>query len=384
MNVNTSQNVYDCIIIGGGILGSFHAYYAAKMELNVLILEKDVKPNKATVQNFGMVATGSIATSGSWKKFANNSNDIYRMLQKEIPGGITLRKEGSYLVAIEEQECDILGEISRLVSGISLMDRDEISETIPSIKASYAKSGLYFPADMSLDPKEFIHIFHKHISRKKNLKILYDSPVISVKKKGESLHVTTQAGNTYEVNHFLICSGTDFQMLFHQHFLQSGLKICKLQMLRSEPVSRIPANILSDLSIRRYPLFKKAQSLQKLLQSVRGDIYQKYGIHLLIKQTDNGSLIIGDLHQYYSLDSSINYENSSEINSLILSYLQKMFSFENLKISHTWNGYYMVNPGKEIYNEEIFERVHVITGIGGKGISTGPGFSKHNIQQIIS
>lgn len=75
-------------------------------------------------------------------KFANNSNDIYRMLQKDIPGGITLRKEGSYLVANEEQECDILCEISRLVSGISLMDQDEISEANPSIKISSAKSGL--------------------------------------------------------------------------------------------------------------------------------------------------------------------------------------------------------------------------------------------------
>ncbi|NBC04985.1 MAG: FAD-dependent oxidoreductase [Bacteroidetes bacterium] len=35
--------MYDCIIIGGGILGSFHAYYAAKMKIIVLILEKDAK-----------------------------------------------------------------------------------------------------------------------------------------------------------------------------------------------------------------------------------------------------------------------------------------------------------------------------------------------------
>ncbi|NBC04983.1 MAG: hypothetical protein GVY20_14965 [Bacteroidetes bacterium] len=208
--------------------------------------------------------------------------------------------------------------------------------------------------------------------------------VISVKKRGEYLHVTTLEGNNYEANRVLPCSGIDFQMLYHQHFLQSGLKICKLQILRSEPFSRIPANILSGLSIHLYPLFKKAQSLQKFLQSVRGDIYQKFGVHLLIKQTDNGSLIIGDSHQYYSLDYSIYYENSSKINNLILSYLQKMFSFKNLKISQTWNGHYIINPGKEIYNEEILEREHVITGIGGKGISTGPGFSKHNIQQIIS
>lgn len=154
-------------------------------------------------------------------------------------------------------------------------------------------------------------------------------------------------------------------------------------MLRSDPVPRIPANILSGLSLRRYPVFKKALSLQTLLKAVKGDIYQKYGIHLLVKQAEDGALIIGDSHENYSLDSAIDYESSAEINEIILSYLQEMFSFENLKISHTWNGYYMVNPGKEIYNEEIIEHVHVITGIGGKGLSTGPGFSKYNIQQIL-
>lgn len=383
MNFQHDKTVYDCIVIGSGILGSFHAYFAAELGYNVLLLEKDEKPNKATVQNFGMIATGSIASSGAWEWFANHSNVIYRQLDKEIEGGISLRKDGSYLVASDEKECAVLQEICRVESGISYMAHDDICRSVPHVNSSYARCGVYFPADMSLDPKQFIHTFHRHIGKKENLKILYHSPVVSVKKNGGKRQITTKSGNTYDTKHVFICSGTDFQMLFYEHFLKSGLQICKLQMLRSEPVPLISANILSGLSIRRYPVFKKAQSLQNLLKAVKGDIYQRYGIHLLVKQADDGALIIGDSHENYSLGSAIDYESSAEINDIILSYLKEMFTFDNLNISHTWNGYYMVNPGKEIYNEEVIERVHVITGIGGKGISTGPGFSKYNIQQIL-
>lgn len=183
MHLKSNKTVYDCIVVGSGILGSFHAYYAAELGYNVLLLEKDEKPNKATVQNFGMIATGSIASSGAWEWFASHTNIIYRKLDREIEGGISLRKDGSYLVASDEKECAVLKEICRVESGISYMDHDDICRSVPYLNASYARCGLFFPADMSLDPKQFIHTFHRHIGKKENLKILYHSPVMSVKKK---------------------------------------------------------------------------------------------------------------------------------------------------------------------------------------------------------
>lgn len=51
---------FDLIVVGGGIMGTFHAYHAARQNKSVLLLEKDNFPVGATVRNFGQ------AVSSGW------------------------------------------------------------------------------------------------------------------------------------------------------------------------------------------------------------------------------------------------------------------------------------------------------------------------------
>ena len=46
---------YDLVVVGGGVLGTFHAYHALKKGLRVALFEKDRQPQGATVRNFGQV-----------------------------------------------------------------------------------------------------------------------------------------------------------------------------------------------------------------------------------------------------------------------------------------------------------------------------------------
>ena len=45
----------DVIVIGAGVLGTFHAYFAAQMGLKTLLIERNMFPNDASTRNFGMV-----------------------------------------------------------------------------------------------------------------------------------------------------------------------------------------------------------------------------------------------------------------------------------------------------------------------------------------
>ena len=62
---------YDVIIVGGGILGTFHAYHAHKKGLKVAILEKDKQPQGATVRNFGQVVPSGMNTK--WQTFGREN-----------------------------------------------------------------------------------------------------------------------------------------------------------------------------------------------------------------------------------------------------------------------------------------------------------------------
>ncbi len=45
----------DVIVIGAGVLGTFHAYYAAQMGYKTLLIERNLFPSDASTRNFGMV-----------------------------------------------------------------------------------------------------------------------------------------------------------------------------------------------------------------------------------------------------------------------------------------------------------------------------------------
>lgn len=53
-------------------------------------------------------------------------------------------------------------------------------------------------------------------------------------------------------------------------------------------------------------------------------------------------------------------------------------------IAALWNGYYLVHPDREIFTETIDEVIHIVTGIGGKGMTTGPGFARAHIDALLA
>ncbi len=91
---------YDLIVVGAGILGTFHAYHAARMGKKVLLTEKDQYPVNATVRNFGQVVPSGM--SGKWLDYGRRSTEIYKSIQQEFD--ISVRQNGSVYIASDEEE----------------------------------------------------------------------------------------------------------------------------------------------------------------------------------------------------------------------------------------------------------------------------------------
>ena len=72
-----------------------------------------------------------------------------------------------------------------------------------------------------------------------------------------------------------------------------------------------------------------------------------------------------------------------QINEIFLQQGQRILNLPDWRIQNMWNGYYMVNPRDEIYTATLDKAIHIVTGIAGKGMSTGPGFAHHNIEKTL-
>jgi hypothetical protein len=97
-------------------------------------------------------------------------------------------------------------------------------------------------------------------------------------------------------------------------------------------------------------------------------------------------IVIGDSHEYRPLDEAAPLEERTDprINQAILEYGQRMVTLPSWDIEGLWNGYYLIHPERDVFEQDIDGSVHIVTGIGGKGMSTGPGFAEAHIQRILS
>ena len=104
------QPAWDLVVVGAGILGTSHAYYAAKRGLRVLLLERGDWPGEASVRNFGTLMAGSLA--GEWRRRGVESIAFYRELAPQA--GFAFFSSGSLYQVTTPAEATVLEEFAQL------------------------------------------------------------------------------------------------------------------------------------------------------------------------------------------------------------------------------------------------------------------------------
>lgn len=387
MTQSTTRHA-DILVIGAGVLGTFHAYHAARKGYKVLLLERNSWPNDASTRNFGMVMQSIVEVGGAWAEFARASQAIYRTLQSEQD--ITVRETGSLYVASTEIERRVLEEFAQFQAtsyhSVYLEAREALKR-YSFLRESYCQGALFFPDDLVLDPQRMLRQLIPSLVEQGLVMYHPNTLVVSIEPGSQGCVVRDAQGHRFTAERVILCNGTEYRTLFPEHFASSPLQICKLQMLRTvpQPGALIPHALLSGLSIRRYPAFKSCPSYALLEKQEAEQRLSDYGIHLLFKQNADHSITIGDSHEYTACqEASVGEERTNwQINGLLLEYGRRMLNLPDWRVQHLWNGYYMVNPLAEVYTETISGMIHIVTGIAGKGMSTGPGFARHSIEHIV-
>lgn len=380
---------YDIIIIGAGILGSFHAYHACKKGLSVLLLEKDTQPSEATVRNFGQIVPSGMS-QGKWQTYGIRSLEIYKQIQKQFDIGV--RNSGSIYIASDETELTLIHELAEINKSNNysslLLGKDDCLQKIEGLKKDYCKGGLIFPGEITIEPDKMIHQLIAFMQEQ--LKLVYCNHVavsFCDNINGKCV-VEDSTGKSYTSDVAIICNGRDFQQLFPLLFYSSNIEVSKLQMMKTVPIPNfnLPGSILTGLSIRRYESFRECSSYKKLQADTINDHFKKWGIHILFKQAADGAIIIGDSHEYASAkeQSKLGYEVNEEINEIILREARRIIDLPNWQIATSWNGYYAQTKSDDgLFKKEVANNIHVITAIGGKGMTASAGLAEETIRQIF-
>ncbi|MGB3143999.1 MAG: FAD-dependent oxidoreductase, partial [Maribacter sp.] len=137
----------------------------------------------------------------------------------------------------------------------------------------------------------------------------------------------------------------------------------------------------------RYEAFAECPSYLKIKANEALDSQEKkWGVHILFKQAMDGSVILGDSHEYADAENidELGFDLNMDIDNFIIEKSKEIFQLPTYEIEQRWYGMYSQCKNSDIFEKTIDKNIHIVTGIGGKGMTGGAGFAKHNIDELYN
>jgi FAD dependent oxidoreductase TIGR03364 len=372
----------DVAIVGAGILGLSHAYAAATRGLRVTVFERSGTPTGASIRNFGQVlVTGQ--PPGTMLTLARASRAIWQEWSGQA--GFFARSAGCLLFARTDTESRVIDEFVETRAREHGYDVERLGhEQLGSLyggRFAHHRCALHGRADMQVFSREAVPAIIDFLRRRHGVEFVFDTLVKDV----EDGHLTTTAGDWY-AGHVVVCSGHDYLSLLADTLAPLGPRVCRLQMLRVRPAGSMALQhaLLTGLSCLHYGAFAglaAARDLRREVEAGDPELLEE-GIHLLASPAPDGSLIIGDSHDYNPDPMPFNEEH---VDRHLLRLAEQLFD-EPLEIMQRWQGVYGARPAHVDRPFSVLKVSPRVTGVWmhtGVGMSVGPGLAESVVGHLF-
>jgi len=215
--------MFDCIIIGAGIIGSTIARELSKYEMNILVLEKNNDVSTGTSKaNSGIVHAGYDALPGTLKaKFNVLGQKKYESLSKELD--FPYEKNGAFVLSFDDSGLDGLKKlydrgIDNGVSNMSIINGDKAREIEPNLSKE-VKWALYVKDSGIVSPYEMTIAMAENASTN-GVKFEFNKEVTDIKKENDIFTIYTKDGSKYESN--VVCNAAGVYSDFINNLLSNN------------------------------------------------------------------------------------------------------------------------------------------------------------------
>jgi FAD dependent oxidoreductase TIGR03364 len=340
----------------------------AKRGLRVVVLERHARAEGASIRNFGMIwPIGQPA--GALFEQACRSREIWAALGRDA--GFFMRETGSLHLAHREDEAAVLEEFARvapdlgvavkLLSPVETLERSSLANPVNLL------CSLWSGVDMCVDPREAIGMLPGFLTRTHGIEFHVGCPVVRVDKGA----AVTADGRIFRAPRIVVCTGEDLRTLFPEAYADSGIRRCKLQMLRTvpQPTGWSPGPMIaSGLTLRHYAIFQVCPSLRAVKERVARETPEldRFGIHVMASQHRDGGMVLGDSHEY---GSDITPFDQAVIDELILRELRPLVRLPRWQIAERWHGVYPKHSTLSEFIVEPAPGVVVMNALGGAGMT---------------
>ena len=373
------------VIVGGGILGTMHAVLARRRGLAVTHLEREPEGRGASVRNFGLIWVSG-RRAGPELALALRARELWESVAADAPG-TGLRPAGSLTIASTEAELAVLREAAGLPDAkqreFEVLSPGEVRTVNPALQGDFL-GGLWCRADAVAEPRLALPALRASLDRA--------GPGYQWRPGHEAVElgdhaVRDQYGQWHHGDLVVLCTGASFTGLAGPHLAATqalasgpagaGLRRVRLQMLQTAPLpGRLTTAVADGDSLRYYPAYD-VPSRNSLPPQV--PVAAASRAQLLLVQRLDGSLTIGDTHEY---DEPFGFDVTEDAYGHLLNRAAALLGTALPPVRRRWAGVYAEVTGTTAlyHRSTVSPGVVLVTGPGGRGMTCSPAIAEETFQ----
>ena len=367
---------FDLIVVGAGIVGLAHAVAATRRGLRVAVVDCDAHASAASVRNFGFVTVSGQA-DGDTRRRALRSREVW--IEVAAAAGIDVIQRGAIVAARRAEALAVLEEFAAGPMGArcELWSPAEAMRRVPGLREGCA-GALASPHELRVEARAAIARIAAWLRERHGVEFLWSTAALGFDSVSLRHSRGTLAGGA-----IVIAVNAALEQLAPDLAAKARMRHCTLQMLRLAGAGiTLPSVLMTDLSLARYEGFAAQPSAKRLRERLERECAAPlaHGIHLIVAQGADGTLVVGDSHHYG--DDALPFAQA-EVEELILGELDSLLDVRGARVVERWLGHYPVADVQPVLAAELAPRVHAVSVTSGTGMSTAFAIGEETVAALF-
>ena len=359
-----AEGRFDLAVVGAGIVGLATALAAARRGLRVIVIDRDAQANGASVQNFGFITVTGQERQQMWPR-ARRSCEVWH--EVAAAAGIAVVQRSAWFIARRAESAALLEAFmaTDMAADCRLLSAADARRRCPQIPAPGMRAVLESTVELRVESRSAVPRLAAWLESEYRVTFARDTTVTAVAPPT----VHTSRGQI-AAERVVVCPGDDFSSLYPQRLQAYRLTRCQLQMLRlASPGFQLPATLLSDLSLARYGGFADLDAAATLKARLEREqpAHLTHGVHLIVAQSADGSLTVGDSHHYAATPDGI---LRGDVEALVLAEFRAALGFDPPPVVERWLGTYASASDRPLLIDAPDPAVRIAIVTCGSGAST--------------
>ena len=356
------------VVVGGGVLGTMHAYEACRRGLEVLHLEREAGPRGASVRNFGLVWVSGRA-DGAELSLARRSSRRWAEIAAEVPG-LGFRPRGSLTLARTEAELAVAKNAAASAGaaerGFAYLTEAEVRALNPALRGGFL-GGLHSSEDGSVEPGQVLGALREALAAHPGYTWLPGRQAVEL---GDA-SVRDHTGAWHRGDVVVLATGACLTGIAGAELSAAPIRRCRLQMMQTAPLGEeLTTSVADGDSFRYYPAYRDA-GVDAL--GPQAPIAAEHRMQLLMVQRADGGLTIGDTHAY---DEPFDFAVEEAPYTHLREVAEALLGRELPPVRRRWAGVYCETTDGSVYHRStVREGVIAVTAPGGRGMTCSAGIA---------